>query len=394
MLRAVTQGLKVISIVVIAGLIVIGGMRFFEYYKDKAAAEEHIGQKVVITIKKGDDEAAVAKTLHGSGLINSELYFKTLMKVKNGEIAPATYTFTIGTSVSTIVDLITTTKSAAKTDNKDLKLTTIEGWRATQIAAELDKIGWAPGGQAFLDAVKNYSGTQYDWLKDRPDKHSLEGYLFPDTYDIKSDTSPVALIDQMLLDFNDRFTKDMRSQAGKENLTIAQVVILASIVEREAAVPNERPIIASVYLNRFRGGGKLGADPTNQYAVGNSSNWWPLLTTKDLDVDSPYNTYKHDGLPPTAISNPGLPSILGVLKPAETNYLYFVAKNDGSNEHVFEENVDQHDADVAKYITGGAAGNGSVDTSGNASVDTGGNASVDSGNSTQIQPTDGNSSGG
>jgi UPF0755 protein len=370
-LRAVTQALKVVSIVVIAGLIVVGGLRFFEYYRDKAAAEEHIGQKVVVTIKKGDDDAAVAKTLHSAGLINSELYFKALMKVKNGQIVPASYTFTKGTSLSNIVDLITTTKSAAKTDVKKLKLTIPEGWRTTQIAAELDKIGYPPGGQAFLDAVKNYSGTQYDWLKDRPDKHSLEGYLFPSTYEITTDETPDQIIDQMLYTFDQQFTDDMRAQAQKDNLTIAQVLIVASIVERETAVGSERPLVASVYLNRFHGGGKLGADPTLQYAVGNSSNWWPIPDGDTTKVDSPYNTYTHDGLPPTPIANPGMPSILAVLQPADTNYLYFTAKNDGSGEHVFEETVDEHDANVAKYING----NG------------------DSGNSTQIQPVDGNSGG-
>lgn len=383
MLRAVTQSLKILSVVVIAGLIVIGGLRYFQYSRDKVAAEEHIGQKVVVTIKKGDDASAVAKTLHSSGLINSELYFKTLMKVKNGDIAPATYTFTKGTASATIVDLITTTKSTAKTENKALKLTIPEGWRATQIAQQLDKIGWAPGGQAFLDAMKAYDGTQYDWLKDRPDKHSLEGYLFPDTYDIKSDTTPNALIEQMLTNFDGKLTNEMRSQADKDKLTIAQVMILASIVEREAVVGSERPIIASVYLNRFHGGGPLGADPTVQYAVGNSSNWWPVLSLKDLDVDSPFNSYKRDGLPPSAIANPGLPSMLAVLQPAETNYLYFVAKNDGSNEHVFAETPDEQDANKAKY---GAGGNGAP-SNGNANT---GNAT----DSTQIQPADGNATGG
>jgi UPF0755 protein len=378
-LRAVTQSLKIVSVVVIAGLIVVGGLRFFQYYRDKALADEHIGQTVVVTIKKDDDSKAVAAKLHDAGLINSELYFTSLVKLKNVEIVPATYSFTKGTSASTIVDLITTTKSTAKTEVKTLKLTVPEGWRTTQIAAQLDKIGYPPGGQAFLDAVKNYDGTQYQWLKDRPDKHSLEGYLFPDTYDIKTDETPNEIIDQMLYNFDQKFTKEMRDQAQKDGLTIAQVMTVASIVEREAAVGSERPIIASVYLNRFHGGGPMGADPTIQYAVGNSSNWWPVLSSKDLKVDSPYNTYERDGLPPTPISNPGLPSILAVLQPADTNYLYFVAKNDGSGEHVFAETAAEQDANKAKYGNGDASGDA--------------NASGDTGGSTQIEPID-NGSGG
>ena len=119
MLRAVTQSLKMVSIVVIAGLIVIGGFRFFEYTRNKAAANEHIGQKVVVTIKKGDDAKAVGETLKASGLINSEFYFSSVvMKLNNGEIVPATYTFTTAPR-QTRSSLITTTKSTAKTDNKN-----------------------------------------------------------------------------------------------------------------------------------------------------------------------------------------------------------------------------------------------------------------------------------
>jgi len=132
------------------------------------------------------------------------------------------------------------------------------------------------------------------------------------------------------------------------------VVTLASIVEREAVEPSERPIIASVFLNRLRAGIALQADPTVQYAVGQNNPsvakygyWKKDLTLDDLQVDSPYNTYVHPGLPPGPIANPGLASINAVVRPASTNYLYFVAKNDGT--HVFAETLEEHLRNVEQY---------------------------------------------
>jgi UPF0755 protein len=146
---------------------------------------------------------------------------------------------------------------------------------------------------------------------------------------------------------NQNFTPAMRAQAAKEQLTPFQVLILASIVEREARVASERPLIASVYLNRLHQHQGLYADPTVQYAVGKPGNWWPVLTTAQLHTPSPYNTYIHMGLPPGPIANPGLASIQAVVYPKHTQFLYFVAK--GNGHHAFETTLAQHNADVCKY---------------------------------------------
>ena len=144
-------------------------------------------------------------------------------------------------------------------------------------------------------------------------------------------------------------------QLEGQDLTLEQVVTLASIVEREAQKPSERPIIASVFLNRLKAGIPLQADPTVQYAVANGSAasvqqytyWKKELTVDDLKLDSPYNTYVNAGLPPGPIANPGLASIQAVVRPATTDYLFFVAKGDGS--HVFAETLEEHLRNVEKY---------------------------------------------
>lgn len=137
-------------------------------------------------------------------------------------------------------------------------------------------------------------------------------------------------------------------------MSVYQAVTLASIVEREAVIPDERPLIASVFLNRLRKGMYLNADPTVQYALGyqkQGHTWWkrPLLL-EDLDVDSPYNTYRHPGLPPGPICNPGLDSLKAVANPAHTDYYYFVA-NDvaGDGSHVFAKTLEEHQANIKKY---------------------------------------------
>ncbi|HOU25149.1 MAG TPA: endolytic transglycosylase MltG, partial [Anaerolineae bacterium] len=177
------------------------------------------------------------------------------------------------------------------------------------------------------------------------------GFLFPDTYQFAVTASATQIIDAMLQNFDRRVTIEMRQQALDEGLNLYQALTLASIVEREAVLAEERPIIASVYLNRLRKGIYLESDPTVQYGKGYDAatgRWWPHISMGELrTVDSPYNTYIHPGLPPGPICSPGLASIQAVLQPAKTNYLFFLAKGDGS--HVFAETFEEHLQNQAKY---------------------------------------------
>ncbi len=305
-----------------------------------------------------------------AGMIQSELYFKTQLRLSGGDLQPRTYTLRKGMSVPMIVGAITSSgeeggEVAAAEATPVVKITVPEGWRTEQIAEEAEKQGLQGSGQAVIDAVARVSNDEYEFLKDRPAGASLEGYLFPNTYDTASGGD---LVYYMLDTFDAQFTPEMRQRAEEMNLTIRQVVTLASIVEREAVVDEERPIIAAVYLNRLEPGIPLDADPTVQYAIGKPGDWWPKPTEKDLYVDSPYNTYAGPGLPPGPISNPSIKSIFAVLNPAPVDYLYFVAKQDGSNEHVFAVTAEEQQANVCRYLgcdgqdpTGGRDGAGDND---------------------------------
>jgi UPF0755 protein len=150
------------------------------------------------------------------------------------------------------------------------------------------------------------------------------------------------VVDRILSEFDKQFTAQMRTDAAKKNLTVYQAVTLASIVEREAVKDEERPIIASVFLNRLKINMKLDADPTTQYAIATSANWWPPLNLDPRTINHPFNTYVNTGLPPTPIANPSLKSMQAVIYAAETKYLYFRAKCDGSKTHNFSVSYEEH----------------------------------------------------
>jgi UPF0755 protein len=234
-----------------------------------------------------------------------------------------------------------------------LSVTFPEGWRTEEIADRLDASGVVSRTEFLRAATRGPYG--YTFLAGLPAESSLEGYLFPDTYTFSRRVTATVVVDTMLRNFDRRFDVSMRQQAERQGLSVRDVVILASIVEREAVVAEERPMIAEVFLNRLAVKMPLQADPTVQYAVAQADSdraredgYWRLeLTEADLEIDSPYNTYRNKGLPPGPISNPGLAALKAVLSPTSTGYLFFVAKTGG--EHAFARTLDEHNENVARY---------------------------------------------
>jgi UPF0755 protein len=353
MVQWVVQILKIVTVVVMSGLILLGGTRAFDYYRDQATPDD-IGRVYTITIREAEDVDDVAAKLKDAGLITSDLYFKTRLRVESKSLEPGTYRLTKGQSVADIIELITSEESEVRSgggESATLTITVIEGWRTEQIAEELERLGLEAGAEGFMNAARSFPNDAFDFLADRPDPTSLEGYLFPDTYNFKTDTPPEDIIVSMLNNFQSKISTDMRQRAGEMGLTLNQVLTFASLVEREAQVGEERPIIADVYLKRYAEGWRLDADPTVQYVVGSTGDWWPELSGDDLFVESPYNTYQFVGLPPGPIANPGYSSINAVLYPAETPYYFFVALPDGSGTHLFAATNDAQNQNVA-FVAG------------------------------------------
>jgi UPF0755 protein len=352
LLRFATSSIKVALIAIMTVAVLGGGVWFFDWYRDQTASA-NIGQQIVITIEEDDSVDDVAEKLTRYDLINFEMYFKGLLRIQSRNLEPGTYRLTVGMTTGEIVSAITSEESTAETERVELKVTIPEGFRIDQIADAVDEAGMNGGREAFLDALKDFDYSGYDFLDGMPNNngrlYALEGFLYPDTYNFMSDDPPEYLIQSMLDNFESKVTPEMRDQAEAQGMSLYEVITLASIVEREAAIGTERPIIADVYLNRLEAGMRLEADPTVQYPLGKEGNWWPRLGRDDTaNTDSPYNAYLNGGLPPGPISNPGLDSILAVLNPDDTNYLFFVAIGD-SGEHVFAETYEEHEQNIIRY---------------------------------------------
>jgi UPF0755 protein len=202
--------------------------------------------------------------------------------------------------------------------------------------------GFGPAS-AFVDAANDVSLIR---ALD-PAAQNLEGYLFPDTYPLPRRADAPRLIRAMVQGFERVLTPALRSAVEARGLSIHQAVTLASIVEKESARTDERPMVAGVYLNRFRIGMALQCDPTVIYALKRAGTYRGNLRHDDLAFDSPYNTYRYAGLPPGPIASPGKASLEATVHPADVEYLYFVSRNDGSHE--FARTLDEHNRNVQKY---------------------------------------------
>jgi len=180
-----------------------------------------------------------------------------------------------------------------------------------------------------------------------PDAETLEGYLFPNTYALARRAGATATVQAMVTGFNRAFDAPLRMDAAARNMTPRDVVTLASIIEKETARPEERPIVSAVYQNRLKIGMPLQCDPTVIYAMMLAGTWNGNIRRTDLQMDSPYNTYRHAGLPPGPIASPGKSSLEAAVHPADVKFLYFVSRNDGT--HVFAATLEEHNRNVARY---------------------------------------------
>lgn len=287
----------------------------------------------VVEIPSGLSAGEVADLLHQVGVIRDPGYFLGVARFLGSDtrLQAGTYAVTPGESVFGVLRDITQGRVVVR------HITIPEGYTARRIARLLATQGLVDE-ERFLDLV--FGG--YPAIMQGVRLSTLEGYLFPDTYTFTLSTTEEQIIATMLARFQQVVLPHLSEPPL--GLRLHEVITLASIVEREAQVAGERPVIASVYLNRLRIGMPLQADPTVIYALGDEID---RLLYSHLQVDSPYNTYIHRGLPPGPIANPGLDSILSVLHPAQTDYLYFVARGDGS--HQFSRNYSDHLSAIDRY---------------------------------------------
>ena len=287
----------------------------------------------IFIVKKGSGLKSVAIELERRKLIKSKdlFIFWALLKGGSRDIKAGEYSLNQSMSPVTIFTILAS--GAVKTH----PLTIPEGLAAEQIADILAQKGLVDKREFMALAMDKNLAASY-----HIDGQSLEGYLFPDTYLLSRDMGARQIIDLMIKRFWDIFSN---LKKGHETpMSLREIVTLASIVEKETGLAEERPLIASVFLNRLKRRMRLESDPTVIYGL---KDFDGNLTKKDLQSPSPYNTYRNRGLPPGPIANPGRESLKAVINPAQTDYLYFVSRNDGS--HYFSTTLREHNRAVIRY---------------------------------------------
>ncbi len=311
--------------------------------------------KVSFQIQRGETARQVIERLHNLGLVKDTHLFEMYLRYYGLSSKIEAGNFTLRRNM-TIPELA---RALQKGEVQQVKVTVKEGWRMEEIAEMLQKDANIDS-QDFLDLANKPQllppgvRTRYVFIGALPGQATLEGYLFPETYKVAIGSNPLIIVERMLAVFNERVTSQIRTAAAQHQRSLHDVVIIASIVEREAQRADERPLIASVYWNRVDGfcpetGGYLQADPTVQYAKGKPGEWWwkPPSIEAYASVRSPYNTYLHPGLPPGPICDPGISSIIAAAQPAATQYCFFVARGNGS--HVFAVTLAEQQKNIQLY---------------------------------------------
>lgn len=291
------------------------------------------------TVNKGETASDVARRLQEEKLVRERLAVLLVLYEmgKENEIQAGPHRISAAMTPREIADELV---RRAPEDQVTLRL--IEGWRLTEIAAEVSKQFPHISREAFTQAAVVGKRTTPSLVGLDP-ATSLEGFLYPDTYFFIRQATAEQIVDRLLVTFEQKAGTLLRAAAAERKQTVYDLVKLASLVEREARDRKESEAIAGVYANRLRIGMKLDADPTIQYALG---VWRPLLLA-DLRIESPYNTYRVAGLPPTPICNPGIRALEGAAKPATHEFLFFVA-NDATGQHVFAKTLEEHEANRVK----------------------------------------------
>lgn len=316
-------------------LVILMTAGYFYYTAGIAAIDKGTAVEKQIVIPKGSGLKSIAGILEEENLIKDSLIFELYCKLndKSDNIKAGKYSIKTSMSVPEIVEAISNSGNAIV---DTVKFTIPEGYKQDQIVEKLSSLGVV--SREEIEAALDSKKYNYDFIGQIPDREKkLEGYLFPDTYEIYKDATAEDIIDKLLGRFNKVFTEEYRNRAKEMGMTVDQVVVLASIIEREAKLDNERNTISAVFQNRLKKNMLLQSCATVQYLFKEQKE---VLTYKDLEIKSPYNTYINIGLPPGPIASPGLKSIEAALYPEDTDYLYFVARNDGS--HIFTKTYSEH----------------------------------------------------
>jgi UPF0755 protein len=328
---------KLLGVLVLL-VLVAGGALGFMYMRVNQPYRGWDGAEQFVEIPPGAGSVGIGDRLVDAGVIRDRSTYRTAlwMTGQARHLKAGDYRFDRAMTPFEAIDKI------ARGDVYVINVTFPEGLTMMEMAKifESHQLGSAA---SFIKAAKDPAP-----IRDLdPAANDLEGYLFPETYALPRRTDAAKLVRLMVAAFTHAFTPELRAAAAATNRTVRQTVTLASIVEKETAKPEERPIVAAVYANRLRIGMALQCDPTVIYALQRAGVFTGNLRRDDLSFDSPYNTYRYPGLPPGPIASPGKASLEAVVRPADVDYVYFVSRNDGSHE--FARTLEEHNRNVQKF---------------------------------------------
>jgi UPF0755 protein len=328
------------AFLVLVGLVVVGaaGVTAMLYKQTSEPFKGYEGSEQFVTIDPGSSTRAIAQRLIDAGIVKNDTTFRAALwrTGRSRSLQAGEFRFDRAMTPAEVIEKI------ARGDVYNRRITFPEGLTIREMARIYEQQGFGKAA-AFVTAARD-PGAIRDIDSAATD---LEGYLFPETYALPRDATAARLVELMVGRFRQLFTAEMQEAAKALDLTPRQAVTLASLVEKETALPSERPLVAAVYLNRLRIGMGMQADPTVIYALQRAGRYDGNLRRDDLQFDSPYNTYRYPGLPPGPIASPGLAALQASVAPAKVEYLYFVSRNDGS--HVFARTLAEHNENVHQF---------------------------------------------
>jgi len=329
-------------------LIVLGvGLYFYlGSYIDKSLESVDINNdnKIIVEIPEGSSTSDIAEILFNNNLIRDTRVFKYYAKKTkaDSQLKAGNYILSKNMHTNELIEALIKGSSLGNTVN----ITIIEGLTLEETAQSIsDQLGLSYDKLVSIMENADVFKDKYQFLMDNPNIKSLQGYMMPETYNVYINSKEESIVEMLISQFDGFYQTNMLPLMANSKLSMEDIINLASIVEKEAVLDEERDEVAATFLNRLDINMKLQSCATINYAHG---VWKERLTNEDLAIDSPYNTYIVEGLPPTPINSPGKKSITAVLQPANVDYLFFVAKGDGS--HYFSNNYEDHLAAKNKYL--------------------------------------------
>ncbi|HCC07442.1 MAG TPA: endolytic transglycosylase MltG [Clostridiales bacterium] len=328
----------IIALIAIVTIVTVGCKYGIYLYKNMPDDNKMNNTIIDLIIPKGATTRDIAKILKEKNMIIDENVYRIKSKLYDydGKYNSGMFEVSMNMTNEQVMKFLTTEEGRETLKNR---ITVPEGYTIAQIGKKLEEKGVC-SKQEFIDEVNKIDTKNYKFLNNLPMRNNkLEGYLFPNTYDLSEKANVKDVITKMLDSFGNNFNDEYYNRAAELGYTVDQIITIASIIEREVKKPEERKAVAGVIYNRMKKNMRLEMCSTVQYAQGKTKE---KLYDKDLQIDSPYNTYRNQGLPLGPISNPGKESILAAFYPEQSNYYYFVLKDENTGEHYFSKTFQEH----------------------------------------------------